>query len=336
MNRELRAFVVGAVLLPLSALPFGVYATRTPEGRLLVDRATAAIAPPELPDLGPAERQRLDALAPRYEDGVAILVYHGIGSGASAEGSRTVSPERFGEHLAALEAAGFRPVTMQEVAQAWTGGRPLPANAVAITFDDGRTDAMLFADPLLERAGWRATMYVITGQAEEGTSPYYADWDHLVAYHRTGRWDLQSHSRDQHRRRALPGGDLPVLTSLGEGETLAAYRLRVRRDLDAAASAIEARTGAAPLTFAYPFGAHGADRTNDPALEGVLTEELRRRHALAVQQDGQDEARLATRCDDPLELRRLEVGDWTGVELVRRIAGAAGRTGPCDPPLGGD
>jgi poly-beta-1,6-N-acetyl-D-glucosamine N-deacetylase len=326
MRRDVRSFIVGALFLPLSALPFGVYATQTPEGRLLADRATAAIAPPTLPELSAAERSRLRAGAPDFDDGVAVLVYHGIGSGTSAEGGYSLSPERFAEQLAALRVAGLNPVTMQEVAEAREGRRTLPANAVALTFDDGRTDAMLFADQLMEQAGWRATMYVITGRAEGRTSPYYVGWDDLVDYHDSGRWDLQSHTDDLHRHTA---DGLPALTALDEGEDLADYRRRIRRDLDRARSSIQAHTGVAPATFAYPFGAHGAERTNEPAIADVLAEEVGRLHTLAVHQDGQDDPRLATHCDRRLQLRRLEVGDWSGLELLGRITEASRRTTPC-------
>lgn len=326
MRRDVRSFIVGALFLPLSAVPFGVYATQTPEGRLLVDRATATIAPPALPELSPAERARLRAAAPAYDDAVAVLVYHGIGSGTSGEGEYRLTPERFAEQLAAMRTAGLVPVTMQEVAEARAGGRALPANAVAVTFDDGRTDAMLFADRLLEQAEFRATMYVISGRAEDGTSPYYAGWDELTAYHRSGRWDLQSHTDDLHR---LTADELPALTALEDGEDLEDFRFRIRRDLARAAASIEARTGVAPATFAYPFGAYGAERTNDPAIAAIVAEEVGRVHSLALHQDGQDAPRLVTSCDQPLQLRRLEVGDWPGIQLVRRIADAAERTDGC-------
>lgn len=326
MRPDVRSFVVGALFLPLSAIPFAVYATQTPEGRLLVDRATATIAPPSLPDLSATERSHIRAGAPAYDDAVAVLVYHGIGSGTSGEGSFNLAPERFAEQLAAMRAAGLAPVTMQEVAEAREGGRRLPPNAVALTFDDGRTDAMMYADRLLDEAGWRATMYVITSRAGASASPYYASWDDLVEYHRSGRWDLQSHTDDLHRQTA---GGLPALTSLEDGEDLDGYRARVRADLTRAAAAIEDRTGVAPATFAYPFGAYGADRTNDPGIADVLAEEVGRVHSLAVQQDGQDDPHLSTDCDDPLQVRRLEVGDWSGAELVGRIAGAADDTEGC-------
>lgn len=326
MRRDVRSFIVGALFLPLSAVPFGVYATQTPEGRLLVDRATATVAPPTLPSLSPSERSRIRAGAPAYDDAVAVLVYHGIGSGTSGEGAYRLTPKRFAEQLVALRAAGLVPVTMQEVAEARERRRALPANAVALTFDDGRTDAMLFADRLLEAAGWRATMYVITGRAEDGTSPYYVGWDQLTDYHRSGRWDLQSHTDDLHR---LTADGLPALTALEDGEDLEEFRARIRRDLARAAASVEAHTGTAPATFAYPFGAHGAERTNDPAIAAIVAEEVGRRHSLAVHQDGQDDPRLVTDCERPLQLRRLEVGDWSGLELLERIAQAAARTDGC-------
>ena len=67
----------------------------------------------------------------------------------------------------------------------------LPARPVLITFDDGRTDAMLQADPILEDTGMRATMFVI---AEQGDRPtiFHEDWDDLTGHAASGRWELET------------------------------------------------------------------------------------------------------------------------------------------------
>lgn len=322
----LRQVVAGLVALPLSALPFVAYANLTPEGRLLRDRALVALRPPALPTLGPRAAAAAVAAAPRYRGHVMALAYHGIGSASDGDGGFVVSPGRFGEHLATLRAAGMRTVTAAQVASAFQRGRPLPTNAVMISFDDGRTDAMMFADPLLAEARMAATMFVITGAAEK-PGIYYASWDKLEGYARSGRWDLQSHTATLHHdQKAKGGGELPALTSLSPGESLAAYRARVRADLASASAAIERHVGRPPVAFAYPFGAYGAERTNDPGIRKVLRAEVTRRYALAFHQDDQGTVPLAGSGDDRLGLRRLEVGDWSGLDLLRRIRQAAGRT----------
>ena len=331
---RIRQVVVGVVAFPLSVLPFLAYANLTPEGRLIRDRVLVALSRPVLPALAVAQQRAAAAAAPRYEGAVMTLVYHGLGSASDGEGGTVISPKRFGEHLAALKAAGMRAVTASDVARSFATGRPLPSNAVMITFDDGRTDAMMFADPLLEQARMKATMFVITGAAAR-PGVYYASWDRLEDAARSGRWDLQAHTDASHAEHDVGGGrTLPKLTSLAPGETIDEYRARVRRDLAKSSAALEEHTGRPPVAFAYPFGAYGADRTNSAAIAEVLREEVDRRYALAFHQDEQESVPLVTPDHDPVRLRRLEVGNWSGVGLLRQIKAAADRTlkPMADPP----
>ena len=325
-----RQLLLGLLVIPLSLLPFAAYASLTPEGRLLKDKAELALAPPELGSLDGALRAEVEDAIPEYRNAVMPLVYHGVGSSSSGEGDYAVSPERFGEQLAAMRAAGVHFVTPERVVEAFEGGRSLPPRAVLLTFDDGRTDAMMWATPLLEQAHAAATMFVITGAAES-RAVYYADWDALKRYDQ-GPWNLQSHTDSLHVEHEAEGGEsLPALTSTEPGESLAEYRARVKTDLDRADRQLRARTGRRPVAFAYPFGAYGAERTNDPAIRRILAEEVGRRYRLAFHQDDQATVPLATAESDRLGVRRLSVGDWSGQTLVRRIAAAARRT-----PLPGD
>ena len=324
---QLRQLLVGLIAVPISVLPFAGYASLTPEGRLVRARITTALTPPSLPKLSAAERQAIVAQAPRYGGGVVALAYHGIGSGSDGSGRFVISAKRFGEHLAALRAAGLQAVTAADIARSFTSGIPLPANAVMISFDDGRTDAMLFADGLLAQARMRATMFVITDAAAR-KGVYYASWDRLEKYARSGRWDIESHTAALHHPQRVPDGRLlPALTSRGAGESLDAYRARVRGDLARASATIARRVGVEPVAFAYPFGAYGAERTNDSAIEGILRDEVGRRYAVAFEQDDQNTVPALTGTDDHLRLRRIEVGNWSASQLLRRIARAADSSG---------
>ena len=316
---KVRQLVIGLVALPLTALPFVAYMTYTPEGRLVRDRALVALSPPTLPTLTPEQAAAIAAVAPRYEGKVMALAYHGIGSASDGEGGFVLSARRFGEHLASLKAAGMQTVTAAQVAEAFAGGAPLPANAVMLSFDDGRADAMMFADPLLEQAGMSATMFVISGAASK-PGVYYASWDKIESYARSGRWDIQSHTSGSHREHEAGGGrSLPMLTSRRADESLDDFRARIREDLHDASAAIEAHVGRPPVAFAYPFGAYGGDRANDPAIDDIVREEVARLYGVAFQQDDQETVPLLASGDDRLRLRRVEVQDWTGTQLLERI-----------------
>jgi peptidoglycan/xylan/chitin deacetylase (PgdA/CDA1 family) len=324
VTRPLRSLLLGLLLLPLSMLPFAAYGRWTPEGRFLTDRISARLDPPHLPVLDEAQRARARADAPRYDGAVMPLVYHGLGSSTEGEGGRfSISPERFAEQLAVLRAAGMQFVTAREVAAAFDGGPPLPERAVMITFDDGRADALLWATPILKEAGAVATMFVIADQASDPNT-YYAGWDALEG---SGVWDLESHTADLHHLVALDGRDLPALTTRGEHETMGDWRRRVDADLDRVDGELERETGRPPVGFADPYGAWGGDdRTNDPAIAPALQEILADHYRLGFHQDGQDEMTLSDPTTPRLGLRRLEVGEWTGIELLHRIWEATLRT----------
>jgi peptidoglycan/xylan/chitin deacetylase (PgdA/CDA1 family) len=249
-------------------------------------------------------------------------VYHGVGSDTAAEGDLAVTPEVFAEHLAVLRAARMSFVTASDVAAAFAGGPPLPARAVMISFDDGRRDAVIWATPLLRQAGARATMFTITGAADDKGSPYYAGWADLDQ----DVWDLQSHTASLHGQQDTRSGRLPALTSRAPGESRAEWLARVRSDLDQADEAILQHTDRPPVAFAYPFGAWGVDRTDDPAVAPVLAAELLRHYRLAFHQDEQDTIPLAGPDTAPMGIRRLEVGDWSGRELLDHIVAAARRS----------
>ena len=244
---------------------------------------------------------------------------------------------RFGEHLATLKAAGMQAVTAADIAWSMATGTPLPERAVMISFDDGRTDALLWADPLLKQAGMKATMFVISETAAK-PSLYYADWAKLRAAARSGRWDIEAHSHSAHRMQRVDSGEeLPALTSLAPGESLAEYQARVQEDLERNSSAIQAHIGQRPVAFAYPFGAYGAERANDPRIEEILRNEVANRFVLAFHQDGQDTVPLVDLSQSRIGLRRLSIENWSGTDLLRRIAKVVTDSAPPGPagPLAG-
>jgi len=89
-----------------------------------------------------------------------ILTYHQIGSPARDPFKLFVSERNFGEQLAVI--ARLTPLGLAELGHRLVGGSA-PADAVAVTFDDGYVSNLRIAKPALVRAGVPASVFVTTG-----------------------------------------------------------------------------------------------------------------------------------------------------------------------------
>jgi glycosyltransferase involved in cell wall biosynthesis/peptidoglycan/xylan/chitin deacetylase (PgdA/CDA1 family) len=124
--------------------------------------------------------RRGGGLARRLQRGRAqgralILMYHRIAELPADPWGLAVAPERFAEQLAVLREQA-RPLALHELVTRLERGRPLPARAVAVTFDDGYRDNLDAALPALEAAGVPATLFLATDMVGRGREPW---WDEL-------------------------------------------------------------------------------------------------------------------------------------------------------------
>jgi peptidoglycan/xylan/chitin deacetylase (PgdA/CDA1 family) len=93
-----------------------------------------------------------------------VLLYHSVDDDPPPWiAPYTVGRRAFADQLDAVLASGRTPVTADQAVAALTGGPPLPANAVAVTFDDGHRDFADNAWPELERHALPGTLFVTTG-----------------------------------------------------------------------------------------------------------------------------------------------------------------------------
>ena len=227
---------------------------------------------------------------------IPVLLYHGIADRSTfanqADAYYAVEPADFAKQMALLHYAGYRAITLEQFRR-FHAGEPveLPDHPILITFDDGRADAPRNADPVLERYGWSATMFVDVG-AVAGGDAEYATWDQLAAMQRSGRWSIQLHAgRGHHNIRYGEAerevGPFYAYRDTLDNETLAGWRERVVADLAWGERQLRRHIpGYRPLAFAPPFGAYGQLDTNDPRIPRVLGKELRARFGLVfVQQD---------------------------------------------------
>jgi len=280
-------------LLAILALPVcGCAESREPTARVASARVAA---PPAVVTL--TAEDRAIWRTPRSDPGrIPVLLYHGIDERAAfanqADAYYAVAPAEFAKQMALLHHAGYRAITLEQFRR-FHAGEPvdLPAHPILITFDDGRADAPLNADPVLARYDWSAAMFVDVGAVTAGAAEY-ATWEQLAAMQESGRWSIQLHAgRGHHNIRYGAGardvGPYYAYRDALHGETLDDWHGRVAADLEWGAGELRRHVpGYEPLAFAPPFGAYGQIGTNDPGIPRLMERELRDRFGLVfVQED---------------------------------------------------
>jgi peptidoglycan/xylan/chitin deacetylase (PgdA/CDA1 family) len=170
-----------------------------------------------------------------------------------------VPVETFAAQMRALAEDGWRVTTLADALASWDR----PGRRVALCFDDGFEGVLKFALPVLDRHGFRATVFACTGWL--GRRP---SWDHLDEYHRAaagcGRSvRLMTHGQlaELHARGWEIGAHTVTHPDLRRLSTEAA-----RAEIVGSRLALEAALGAPVTAFAYPYGY--ADRL----LAGLVVE----------------------------------------------------------------
>ena len=210
-----------------------------------------------------------DASVHDYRGVVPVLLYHGVDVVPRPSEPYSISHAEFARQMAMLARDGFHAISIAQYAR-FAGGdvAELPDRPILITFDDGRLDSYQSADAILERYGMRATMFVITANAD-AAKPGYLSWSQLRVMVASGRWDLQEHAHAGHVR--IPTGPGrrtgPYYANLiyqnGARERFSAFKRRVSSDILAGRRMLALQIpGFEPLAFAVPYSDYGQQRTN--------------------------------------------------------------------------
>jgi len=92
-------------------------------------------------------------------DGIPVFVYH------------TIDPDLFEAHLKYLKSNKYKTLTIQEFHETITESKNnLISKSVLLTIDDARSSVWRYAYPLLKKYNMNATVFVIPGVTEEGSS----------------------------------------------------------------------------------------------------------------------------------------------------------------------
>jgi peptidoglycan/xylan/chitin deacetylase (PgdA/CDA1 family) len=173
---------------------------------------------------------------------VPILMYHEIATPAETQSHLAVPPDQFAAQVQYLHDAGYRTVTFTEAAAALAGDPVrLPERAVVLTFDDGYADFHRQALPLLDKAGFTATVFVTTG------------WLADAGQHAAGTPLGPMLSWSQVREVAAAGVEIGAHShSHPELDQISGAQLRT--ELTTPKELLEERLGQPVPSVAYPFG----------------------------------------------------------------------------------
>jgi peptidoglycan/xylan/chitin deacetylase (PgdA/CDA1 family) len=206
--------------------------------------AGGASAPPSQPVVAPAA----EGAGPPPP----ILMYHYIRTVDQASDplgyELSVAPELFEAHMAWLHEQGYTAMRMDAAARCLRGETVCPARAVALTFDDGYADAFTTAWPVLQRYGFTATFYIVSGLVgQQG----YMSWEQLAMLRDSGM-EIGAHTVDH-----------PDLTSLDPAT--AEYQIaQPKADL-------EGQLGISVVSFCYPTGLYNWGIEEQTRAAGYLS-----------------------------------------------------------------
>jgi peptidoglycan/xylan/chitin deacetylase (PgdA/CDA1 family) len=189
-----------------------------------------------------------------------------------------------------LKSEGYQSITLDDLALWRRGLATLPPKPVVITFDDGDRSVLNIARPILERYGFKATLFVVTSKVgTQWDRVDCLDWEDLKMLETSGVFSIQSHSHDLHRKVRTEEADLPVFVSTSR-------ELRSRRgkhpgismvfeDLRMSKAILESHLGTESKYLAWPYGFGDAKLDSVAAAAGfdafcTLRAGRNKRHAI--------------------------------------------------------
>jgi peptidoglycan/xylan/chitin deacetylase (PgdA/CDA1 family) len=243
-------------------------------------------------------RGRLDA------GGVRILFYHRV---ADDRDELAVSPRRFTEQMELLAGKGFTAVRVDEAVAAVDRGES-SAPIVGLCFDDGFRDVAEHGLPVLERLGFRASVFVVSGVVDGVArfgwyrqQPPVLGWDEIVTLDRAGTLRFGAHTVTH-----------PNLLAVDDEQA--------RWEIAESKAVLESRLGRPVDEFCYPAGLFG-DRERrlvseagfrlavscEPGVNTPRTDRFALRRRQIDSRDGllDFRAKLGGGHDRPLPLRRV-------------------------------
>jgi biofilm PGA synthesis lipoprotein PgaB len=221
---------------------------------------------------------------------LTILSYHEIAEGNDAlVPAYTVTPTNFVRQMDWLKNNGYHFVGMNDVLADYAGKKPLPDNAVMITFDDGYRSVYVHAFPILKLFNAPAVVALVGSWMEvpengkvnfDGRSIPRTDllsWGQIREMTRSGLVEIASHSYALHEGIASnPQGNLQPaatarrwITEKNHYEDETSYAKRVKDDLLHNNKLLKVHLGKGPRIIVWPYGRYNIETRRIAAQLGM-------------------------------------------------------------------
>jgi peptidoglycan/xylan/chitin deacetylase (PgdA/CDA1 family) len=175
-----------------------------------------------------------------------VIVYHQIrvAPDGPPDGMTVISYERFAGEMKVLHDQGYATLGMNEVVR-FLKGEKFPPRSVAIQFDDGWRSA-LSARPVLDKYGFKATFWAITGSV--GSGALFMDWPTLRRLDKSPNFKVFSHTMTH----PYAAGD--TFVDWLEGRTAGKSAVDVRRELTESKRVLEKKLAHPVPYLDWPAG----------------------------------------------------------------------------------
>ena len=190
-----------------------------------------------------------------------ILTYHQIAE-APAKGapyrSLYVAPAAFARQMRVLSLLGYQGLSMSALLPYLRGEKR--GRVVGITFDDGYTNNLVNALPVLQRLGFSSTCYAVSGLVGQTNT-----WDLAVGIAQTGLM-----AADDMRAWVAGGQEMGAHTrSHAHLDRLSAADSLL--EIQGSKADLEAMLGVAVSHFCYPYGDYGPEQVSQVQAAGYDT-----------------------------------------------------------------
>ncbi|MGM9967285.1 MAG: polysaccharide deacetylase family protein [Rummeliibacillus sp.] len=120
--------------------------------------------------------------------GFIALSYFGVDRTGSP---KLVSKEQLEKQLGTLYEQGYKTISQQDILDFYQKGKALPKKALFLSFEDGRNDSSIYAQPLLEKYNFKATFFSYANKMGNSDRKFVQPKDMLKML-KTGYWELGS------------------------------------------------------------------------------------------------------------------------------------------------
>ncbi|WP_442602671.1 polysaccharide deacetylase family protein [Paenibacillus sp. KN14-4R] len=200
-----------------------------------------------------------------YRNQAIVLMYHEIKDSGQPF---ALSSADFESHLKMLYEQGYNIIPIEQFEDFITKKKPIPDNAVVLTFDDGYEDFYQNAYPILQKYNTTATNFVIVKSTDIYNPKIipHLTWNQIREMRSRGL-SFYSHTYDHHHKIDIDtiGTKFGALASpaykrdLKRLETREEYRSRIKADLSKAEELLAKEVGNKRSILAFPYGEYSED-----------------------------------------------------------------------------